>query len=207
MAISASTVKELRERTGAGMMDCKQALTETDGNLDQAIEWLRKKGLASVAKRAGRAASEGAVFSYIHHSGKIGVLIELNCETDFVAKTDDFKALGHELAMQIAAMAPEFVSEEEIPAERLEREREILTELTRNEGKPEAALPKIVEGRLRKLLSDVCLLDQIWVRAEKKETIRDVVNDTAVRLGERVSVRRFVRFNVAESSDEPAEEA
>ncbi|HQK92486.1 MAG TPA: translation elongation factor Ts [Armatimonadota bacterium] len=199
MAITASQVKELRERTGAGMMDCKQALTEADGDMDAAIEWLRKKGLSAAAKRATRQASEGAVFAYVHTNQKIGVLVELNCETDFVARTEGFRNLGAELALQVAAMAPEYVSQQDIPAERIERETQILTELTRNEGKPEQAIPKIVEGRVKKLLSEICLMDQVYVRDEKrKQTIRDLVNEAAANLGENIQVRRFARFNVAE---------
>jgi len=208
MAISASQVKELRERTGAGMMDCKKALTETDGDVDAAIEWLRKKGLSAAAKRGTRTANEGAVFSYVHSNAAIGVLLELSCETDFVARTDDFQELGKELAMQVAAMSPEFVSEDDVPVERIEREKSILTELTLNEGKPEQAVPRIVEGRLRKALSEICLLNQIWVRDEKrKKSVGDLVAETAANLGENIKVRRFVRFDVGDADAPDAAEA
>jgi len=200
MAVSAAQVKELRERTGAGMMDCKKALDQCNGDTEGAIEWLRKQGLSAVAKRATRQAKEGAVIAYIHSNRKIGVLLELNCETDFVARTEGFLKLGNELAMQVAAMSPEFVSPDDISAERLERERAIFADLTRNEGKPEAAVPKIVEGRLKKLMSEICLLEQIYVRSEKKETVRDLITQVAAGIGENIQVRRFARFNVDEAS-------
>lgn len=197
MSISAKDVARLREMTGAGMMDCKKALTEHDGDFDRAIQWLREKGIASAGKRAGRSANEGTIGSYIHMGGKIGVLVELNCETDFVARNDEFQALARELAMQIASSSPTYLSPDDIPAEVLEREREIATNLTLNEGKPEAAVPKIVEGRLKKFAEENSLLTQAYIRDPKKR-VDDLVQDLRARLGENVQVRRFVRFQVGE---------
>ncbi|MBO8127589.1 MAG: translation elongation factor Ts [Peptococcaceae bacterium] len=199
MEISAKLVKELRERTGAGMMDCKKALQETGGDIEKAIDYLREKGLSKAAKKAGRAASEGIVDSYIHSNGKIGVLIEVNCETDFVAKTPEFKAFVRDLAMQVAAASPEYVSREEVPAEVVEKEKSILRAQALNEGKPEKIIEKMVEGRLEKFYKDVCLLEQPFIKDPDK-AVRDVVNEMIAKLGENMVVKRFVRFEVGETT-------
>jgi len=197
--ITAKSVAELREVTGAGMMDCKKALVEAEGDRDQAIKWLREKGLAQAAKRAGRAASEGVVGSYIHLGGKIGVLVELNCETDFVARNEEFQALAKELAMQIAFSNPTYLQPEDVPEEVLKREAEIAENLARNEGRPEAALPKIVEGRVKKFKEENSLLTQAHMR-DNKRTVNDLVQDARAKLGEHIVVRRFVRFAVGQES-------
>jgi elongation factor Ts len=199
MAISAQAVMALREKTGAGMMDCKKALQDADGDEQAAIKLLREKGIASAAKRAGRAASEGTVGSYIHHNGKIGVLVELNCETDFVARNEEFQTLARELALHIAHANPTYLQPEDVPEDVLEREREIAANLARNEGRPEVALPKIVEGRVRKWLEENCLLTQPSVR-DPKRTIGDLVQDLRAKLGENVVVRRFVRYQVGQEA-------
>jgi len=196
---TAADVKRLRDATGAGMMDCKKALTETEGDVEAAIKILREKGIASATKRAGRAASEGTVGSYLHLGGKIGVLVELNCETDFVARNDEFQALAKELAMQVAFSNPRWLSPDQIPAEILAQEREIAENLARNEGKPEAALPKIVEGRVRKFTEENCLLTQAHMRDNKRK-VEDLVQDVRAKLGENIQVRRFVRFQVGEEA-------
>lgn len=198
MSISASAVKDLRERTGAGMMDCKKALVETQGDLDKAIEYLRKKGLAAAEKRAGRIASEGVVGSYIHMGGRIGVLIEVNCETDFVARTEKFQELVRSLAMQVAASNPTYVSPTDIPEEVLEKEKVIYREKARAEGKPEKILDKIVEGQLQKYFEQACLLNQVYIRAEDKETVQDIVSKAVADTGENIRVRRFVRYELGE---------
>lgn len=197
MEIAASTVKELREKTGAGILDCKEALAATQGNLEQAIEYLRKKGLADAKKRAGRATSEGLIGSYVHSNGKIGVLVEVNCETDFVARTDEFKELCRNLAMQVAASSPRFLAAEDIPEEVAAKEKEILLAQARESGKPEAVVEKMVEGRFRKFVTDVCLLDQPYVR-DPQVTVRQVIEGAIARLGENIRVRRFVRFQLGE---------
>lgn len=197
MEITAQMVKELRERTGAGMMDCKRALSEANGDMEKATEILRKKGLAQVAKRAGRVAAEGLVESYIHFGGRLGVLVEINCETDFVARTDEFKALAKDIAMQIAAANPQYVRREEVDQARLEKERAIYREQALAEGKPEKVIDKIVEGRLEKFYKEVCLMEQPFIRDNEK-TVADVVNAAAAKLGENIVVRRFVRFEVGE---------
>ena len=196
MFTNADIVK-LRASTGAGMMDCKKALTETNGNFDEAVKWLREKGIAAAAKKASRIAAEGVVSSYIHMGGKIGVLVEVNCETDFVAKSDAFQALVKDIAMQIAAAKPLYVSEEEVPADALNAEREILTAQARNEGKPEAVIAKMVEGRVKKYYKDVCLLDQEFVKDSSK-TIKEIINEAVLTIGEKISVRRFVRYEMGE---------
>ena len=195
MAITAQAVAALREKTGAGMMDCKKALTEAEGNEEKAVQWLREKGIAKQEKREGRAASEGAIGSYVHLGGKIGVMVELNCETDFVARNDEFQALARELAMQVAFSNPKYLTPEEIPADVLEKEREIAANLARNEGKPEAAIPKIVEGRVKKFSEESALLTQAYMRDNKRK-VQDLVQDLRAKLGENVQVRRFVRFEV-----------
>jgi elongation factor Ts len=199
MAITAQDVSKLREMTGAGMMDCKRALTDAEGNFDAAVKALREKGIASAAKRSGRAASEGYIGHYLHHNGKIAVLVELNCETDFVARNDEFTALARELAMQVASANPTYVSAEDVPADVLEREREIAGNLARNEGKPEAAIPRIVEGRVKKWQEENCLLLQASVR-EPKKVVGDLVQDLRAKLGENVVVKRFVRYRVGDEA-------
>jgi len=193
--ITTQMIKELREKTGAGIVDCKKALVEAGGDMEKAVEILRKKGAAKAAKKAERATAEGAVFSYIHGGGKVGVLVELNCETDFVARNETFKELGHEIAMQIAAMSPEYVSKEEVPAEVIEKEKEVLREQALAEGKPEHIVEKIVEGRLAKFYSEKCLLEQPWIKDDSK-TIKDLITDYITKLGENIKVRRFARFEV-----------
>jgi len=195
--ITAAIVKELRERTGVGMMDCKNALVETEGDIDKAIELLRTKGLAQAAKKASRVASEGLVSQYIHMGGKIGVLLEVNCETDFVAKTEDFKALCHDVAMQIAAAKPEFVRREEVNQEIIETEKRILRQQALNEGKPEKIVDKMVEGRIEKFYKENCLMEQQFIKDTDK-TVQEIVNDQVMRLGENISVRRFARYEVGE---------
>ena len=197
MTVTAQLVKELRERTGAGMMDCKKALTETDGDLEKAIEILREKGLAAAAKKAGRIAAEGLVESYIHPGGRVGVLVEVNCETDFVAKTDDFQTLVRDIAMQIAAARPEYVRREEVPAEILEKEKEIYKVQALEEGKPEKIVHKIVEGRVEKYFKEACLLEQPFIKDPDK-TVQTLINEAIARIGENISVRRFVRFERGE---------
>ncbi len=195
--ITASQVKELRERTGVGMMDCKKALTETDGDMEKAVELLREKGLAAAAKKAGRIAAEGIVESYIHMGGRIGVLVEVNCETDFVAKTDDFKAFVRDIAMQIAASNPQYVSKEEVPQDVIEKEKEILRIQALNEGKPEKIVDKMVEGRIQKYYKDVCLLEQPFVK-DPDMTVSQLVNEKIAKIGEKIAVRRFVRYEMGE---------
>lgn len=195
--ITAGMVKELRERTGAGMMDCKKALTETNGDMDKAIDYLREKGLAAAAKKAGRVAAEGLVESYIHGGGRIGVLVEVNCETDFVAKTEGFKALAKDIAMQIAAANPAYVSREEVPAEILEHEREVLRAQALNEGKPAQIVEKMIVGRIEKYYKEVCLLEQVFIKDTDK-TITQLINESIAKIGENIAVRRFTRYQLGE---------
>lgn len=195
--ISASLVKELRQRTGAGMMDCKEALEETGGDLERAIERLREKGLAKAAKKAGRATAEGLIESYIHAGGRIGVLIEVNCETDFVARTPEFKELCRDLAMQVAASKPEYVRREDVPAEVLEKERAILRAQALNEGKPEHLVDKIVAGRLEKFYEERCLLEQPFIK-DLDRSVKDLLAEKIATIGENIVVRRFVRFELGE---------
>jgi elongation factor Ts len=191
-------IKDLRERTGAGMADCKKALTETAADMEKAIEYLRKKGIASAAKKATRIASEGMIAHYMHGS-RIGVLVEVNCETDFVARNPDFQTFAKECAMQVAAMNPSYVSQEEIPAAVLEKEKGILLEKAKQSGKPEAVIPKIVDGQIAKWAKEICLLDQQWVKdPEGKKDIRSLLTELIAKTGENVRVRRFVRFEVGE---------
>jgi elongation factor Ts len=194
---AAEDIKTLRERTGAGMLDCKKALAETGGDLEKAIDWLRAKGISNAAKKSARVASEGLVMSYIHAGGKIGVLVEVNCETDFVAMNDAFKALCRDLAMHIAAAAPEYVSKEDVPAGALEREREIQKQRVIEEGKPPHVADKIVEGRLNKFYEEQCLLEQKYIKDDTK-TVREVLTDAVARIGENIKVRRFVRYVLGE---------
>ncbi|NLK20421.1 MAG: translation elongation factor Ts [Synergistaceae bacterium] len=197
MEISAGAVKELRERTGAGMMDCKNALVEHKGDVEKAIDYLREKGLARAAKRASRSASDGRIFSYIHTNGKLGTLLELNCETDFVAKTDEFQNLGRELCMQIAAAAPQFLTPEDVSAEVLEREREIYRQQALEEGKPANIVDKIADGKISKFYETSCLMEQAWIRDGDKK-IKDLVVDAIAKLGENIVVRGFSRFSIGE---------
>ena len=196
-SINAKDVAELRRRTGAGMMDCKKALAESGGDFDKATEWLRAHGAARADKRADRAAKQGLVESYVHHSGNLGVLVELNCETDFVARTDDFRQLARDVAMHIAAAAPLAVSTDQLPAEVVERERRIYTEQVAQEGKPEAIRAKIVEGKLRRFYSEAVLLEQPFVKDDAR-TVGDLVKELSGKTGEKVAVRRFVRFQLGE---------
>lgn len=197
MEITAALVKELREKTGAGMMDCKRALTESGGDIERASEVLREKGLASAAKKAGRVASEGIVQAYIHGGGRIGVLVEVNSETDFVAKNEDFQNFVHDIAMHIAAVGPQYVRREEIPAQVMEHEREILRAQTLNEGKPEHIVDKIVDGRVDKFVKDICLLEQPFIKDSDK-TVDQLLKEIISHIGENISIRRFARFVVGE---------
>lgn len=190
-------IAKLRSMTGAGMMDCKKALTESNGDMDKAVIWLREKGMAAAAKKADRIAAEGAVGSYIHMGGKIGVLVEVNCETDFVAKAEPFQNLVKDIAMHIAAAKPEYINTNEIPAEVLEREKEILYVKAKNEGKPEAIIEKIVEGGIKKYSKEVCLMEQEYVK-NPSLTIAQVVNEAVLQIGEKISIRRFARFEMGE---------
>ena len=199
MKITSAMVKELREKSGAGIMDCKEALTASEGEMETAIEYLRKKGLQDASKRTARSTSEGMVHSYIQGQGRIGVLLEVNCETDFVARTDDFQELVHDIAMHIAASGPEFVSKEEVPEEAVAKERRILEEQAKEAGRPEQVIPKIVEGRLQKYFEDVCLLEQPFVK-DSDLTVNELLTDKIAKLGENITVGRFTRFVLGESS-------
>jgi elongation factor Ts len=194
---TAKDVQELRQRTGAGMMDCKKALEESKGNMDSAVEYLRTKGIAKAEKRMGREAKEGVIGSYLHHNGKLGVLVEVNCETDFVARNPEFQQLVRQLAEHIAAAAPVAVDKDAVPADKVEKERRIFEEQVRASGKPENMIDKIVTGKVEAYYKDVALLHQAWVR-EPKKTIGDLVKETSARLGEAIQVRRFVRFQLGE---------
>lgn len=197
MEVSASVVKELREKTGAGMMDCKKALAETGGDLEKAVDFLRQKGLAAAAKKADRVAADGAVGAYVHPGGKIGVLLEINCETDFVARTPEFQALLKDVAMQVAAASPRYVRREEVSAEEFEKEKVIYRQQALESGKPEKVVDKIVEGKMEKFYSDVCLLEQSFIKDPDKK-VTDVINEAIARLGEKIQVRRFSRFHLGE---------
>jgi len=197
MKITAKMVKELRDKTGAGMMDCKKALLESGGDEEKALAWLRQKGLSKAQKRAGKTASEGMIGSYIHMNGKIGVLVEINCETDFVAKSDKFQEFAKNIAMQIAASSPQYISPEDIPQEVLEKEKEIYANQAKEEGKPENIIPRIVEGKLKKFYKEVCLLEQPYIRDDSL-SIQDLLNELVSVLGEKIVIRRFVRFEVGE---------
>jgi elongation factor Ts len=197
MAITAKDVAALRERTGAGMMDCKKALEETNGDIDKAVELLRSKGTAKAEKRAGRQTKEGMIATYIHHNGKIAVLAELNCETDFVARTEDFQQLGKWIAEHIAAAAPMAVDKDQVPQEKVDSERRIFHEQVRASGKPENMIEKIVEGKIQAFYKDVALMHQEWVRDGSK-TIGDLVKEVSAKTGENVQVRRFVRYQLGE---------
>ena len=202
--ITAALVKELRERTGAGMMDCKKALSATDGDLEKAIDFLREKGLAAAAKKAGRVAAEGLVEAYIHGGGRIGVLVEVNCETDFVAKTDAFKELVKDIAMHIAATNPSYLKREEVPTAELEHEQAVLAEQARNEGKPEKIIEKMVAGRVEKYYKEVCLMEQPFVKDPDK-TISDLITESIAKIGENISIRRFTRYQLGEGIEKKEE--
>ena len=197
MAYTASDVKALRERTGAGMLDCKNALTECNGDMNKAADWLREKGIAKAAKKASRTAAEGSVFLYNHMNGKIGVMLELNCETDFVARNEKFQALGHDLCLQIAAYAPKYVSVNDVEASEVEKEKEILRAQVINEGKPEAIADKIVEGKIVKYYEEVCLEEQAFLK-EPSLKVREVITNAISDIGEKISIRRFARFVMGE---------
>jgi elongation factor Ts len=202
--VDAKLVKELRAKSGAGMMDCKKALVETDGNIEDAMILLREKGLAATNKKAGRVAAEGIVESYIHMGGKIGVLVEINCETDFVAKNEGFKNFVKDVAMHIAAANPSYVTKEEVPMEEIEKEKEILRAQALNEGKPEKIVDKMVEGRVTKYLKDICLMEQPFVK-NPDLTIEDLVKEQIMTIGENVKIRRFARFQMGEGLEKKEE--
>ena len=202
-AVSAEQVRELRDKTGAGMMDCKRALAESSGDVEKAVVYLREKGLAAAAKRATRAASQGLVSSYIHAGGKIGVLIEVNCETDFVARTPEFQALVKDLAMQVAAANPRYVRREDVPAEAIAAERSIYQVQANGSGKPAAVVDKIVDGKLEKFFADICLVEQPFIK-EPQRSVGQVVTDAVARIGENIVVRRFARFQLGELTEQSA---
>ena len=197
MNVTVDMIKELREKTGSGMMDCKKALNETNGDMEKAIAWLREKGIASADKKSTRIAAEGIVDAYIHAGGRVGVLLEVNIETDFAAKNEDFRRFVRDVAMQIAAMSPRWVSKEDVPADELAKEREICRNQALNEGKPEKIVDKIVEGRLSKFYQDNCLLEQAYVKDDSK-TIATLTKEMIALVGEKISIRRFVRFEMGE---------
>lgn len=197
MAITSQMVKELRDKTGLGMMDCKKALTECDGDMEKAIEVLRKKGLKVAEKRAGREASQGIIEAYIHTGGKIGVLVELNCETDFVARTDEFKNLARELAMQVAAANPQWLTPEDVPEDVLEKEKAIYAEAAAGEGKPEKVIPRIVEGKMRRFYEEFCLLEQGFIKDSDKK-VKDLITEQIAKIGENIKIGRFTRMVLGE---------
>lgn len=205
MSISMADIKSLRQRTGAGILDCKKALAESGGDVDGAIDWLRKKGIAKAAKKAGRAATEGLVHSYIHAGGKIGVLVEVNCETDFCAMNDTFKEFVQDIAMHIAAAGPEYVRREEVPSEAFEKEKAIQMAKTMEEGKPEHIAEKIVTGRMNKFYEDVCLLEQKYIKDDKK-TVQQFLEGTVAVIGENIQIRRFARFALGEGLEKKEED-
>jgi elongation factor Ts len=195
--VTASMIKDLRERTGSGMADCKKALVECEGNIDNAIEFLRKKGLAKAAKKAGRVATESMISSYIHGGGRIGVLLEVNCETDFVARNEDFVEFNKEVSLQIAAMSPLYVSDEEVPEQLVAKEREVRVATAKEGGKPDNVVDKIVDGQIAKWKKEICLLDQSWVKDDKK-TIGQLQQELVAKIGENIRIRRFVRWELGE---------
>jgi elongation factor Ts len=206
MEISVELVKELRQRTGAGVVDCKKALQEAKGNMDAAIDYLRRKGLATAAKKAGRIATDGLVSSYIHAGGKMGVLVEINCETDFVAKTEDFQSFVKNIAMHIAATNPQYIRREEVPEGVLEKERDIYRTQALDAGKPQKVIDKIVEGKMERFYSEVCLLEQTYVR-DSDLTIKELLEVLIAKIGENITIRRFTRFQLGEglsSQSQPA---
>jgi elongation factor Ts len=202
MEVSTASVRELREKTGAGIMDCKKALAECGGDLDKATDYLRQKGLAAAAKKVGRVAAEGLVGAYIHAGGKIGVLVELNCETDFVARTPEFQALLKDLAMQVAAANPRYIGAEDVPPGELEKEREIYRQQSLESGKPEKVIEKIIEGKVSRFYSEVCLLDQPFIK-DPDQKVGDVIREAVARLKENIQVRRFVRYHLGEGAEKP----
>jgi elongation factor Ts len=206
MEITAKQIKELRDATAAGMLACREALTESEGDFDKAVDFLREKGLAKAAKRADRDASDGVVELYSHGGGRVGVMVEVNCETDFVSSTEDFRTFAHEIALQIAAAAPLFIKEDEVPEEFLEREAEVARNRAKEEGKPEKILDKIVEGRLEKYKDEVVLLRQNYIRDESK-TIQDLLNEKIVSIGENIIIRRFKRYELGEMAGEQSAES
>ncbi|MCP4705599.1 MAG: translation elongation factor Ts [candidate division Zixibacteria bacterium] len=193
MTISAKTVKELRDKTGAGMMDCKKALNETDGDIEKAITYLREKGISKAAKRAGRETAEGIIYSYIHPGSKLGVMIEIDCETDFVARNEEFQGFAKDIAMQIAASNPIAISREDIDKELIEKERDIYRQLALNEGKPEKIIDKIVDGKIEKYFAESCLLEQPFVK-DSDRTMQDILTELIAKIGENVTIKRFARF-------------
>jgi elongation factor Ts len=199
MEVSASAVKELREKTGAGMMDCKKALAETGGDVQKAIDYLRQKGLAAAAKKADRVAADGAVGAYVHPGGKIGVLVEINCETDFVARTAEFQSLLKDIAMQVAAANPRYLRREEVPATELDKEKAIYRQQALEIGKPEKVVDKIVEGKIERFYSEACLLEQAFIKDPDKK-VTDIVNESIGRLGENIQIRRFSRYHLGEAA-------
>jgi elongation factor Ts len=205
LTIKPEDVKRLRERTGAGIMDCKRALEESAGDYERAAAWLREKGLSTAAKKSGRVAREGIIASYIHHGSRLGVLLELNCETDFVARTEDFQQLGRDLAIQVAGMAPQWVSRDDVPAEAIEEQKRLFTVDAEREGRPADRIPTIVEGKLNKWLESVCLLEQPYRDTDRK--IGDLITEKIALLGENIRVARFVRMAVGETSGADAEAA
>jgi len=200
MSIDAKIVKELRDKTGAGMMDCKRALVETNGNLVKAVEALRKAGVTKAEKKGTRSAQDGLVYSYIHHGGRLGVLVEVNCETDFVAKTDGFKELVHNLAIQIAATNPVSVSREQVPEELVKSEQDIYTEQAKNSKKPDKVIEKIVTGKMDKYFQEICLLEQPFIKDPDK-IVKDLITESIATLGENISVGRYIRYAVGESNN------
>lgn len=204
MKITAQMVKELREKTGSGMMDCKKALAEADGDMEQAIVILREKGMAKTAKKADRIAAEGVVASYIHMGGRIGAMVEINCETDFVAQTDKFQRFAKDVAMHIAAANPKYLSEDEVPEAEVAKEREILKVQALNEGKPEKIVEKMVDGRMKKFYKEICLLDQPYIK-DPDMTIGDLVKEMIMDIGENVKIRRFARFEMGEGLEKKQE--
>jgi elongation factor Ts len=195
--ITAEQVKKLRERTGAGMMDCKKALEKSDGDMEKAIDVLREQGMASAAKRSGRVANEGTIYSYIHPGDRLGVMLELNCETDFVARTDDFRTLAKDISMQIAATNPLVISREDLKEETIQKEKDIYRAQAKSQNKPEKVVDRIVEGKLEKYFQEVCLLEQPFIKDEHK-TIQEIITEAIAKLGENISVKRFARFRVGE---------
>lgn len=207
--VTAALIKELRQATGAGLMDCKKALKEVDGDVDKAMDFLRKKGLAKAAKKAGRAATEGAVLSYIHSNNRVGVLVEINCETDFVAKTEGFNGFCGDIAMQIAAMSPDAVRREDMDTAAVEKERGILRAKALEEGKPEKIVDKIVDGQINKYYSERVLLEQVFVKNDadnSKRTVEELVKETIAKLGENISIRRFVRYELGEGLEKKVDD-
>jgi elongation factor Ts len=197
MDVSASVVKELREKTGAGMMDCKKALAETAGDVQKAVDYLRQKGLAAATKKADRVAADGAVAAYVHAGGKLGALVEINCETDFVARTTEFQALLKDIAMQVAAANPRYVRREEIPEAELAKEKTIYRQQALESGKPEKIVDKIVEGKMERFYSEICLLEQSFIKDQDKK-VSEIINDAIARLGENIQIRRFARYHLGE---------